>query len=324
MRYNENMFLAFESVFVIIMVISVGIVLAKRNWFEKKASALISRLVVSITLPAYMISNLIKNYDSQKLISMIPGLPIPFILLICANLISFFLVKILREPKGRCGTFITLFSFSNAIFIGMPVNLLVFGDASLPYILLFYIANATCFWTIGSYSIALDGAIRKNRIKPSFFSIGGLRQMFPPPLLGFIVAVVIIFLNIKIPKVFLTFFSYLGSVSAPLSMIFIGIVISNVRLADLKHNRNLVLMAVTRIMFLPLIMYILVINSNLPILMKKVFILQSAMPATSQPPIIADAFGADAEYAGIGVSISTVLSLITIPIYVILVNMLIN
>ncbi len=89
--------------------------------------------------------------------------------------------------------------------------------------------------------------------------------MFPPPLLGFIVAVVIIFLNIKIPKVFLTFFSYLGSVSAPLSMIFIGIVISNVRLADLKHNRNLVLMAVTRIMFLPLIMYILVINSNLPI-----------------------------------------------------------
>ena len=194
------MLLAFESVFVIIMMILTGIILANTKWFDKSTNTFISKIVVSVALPAYMISNLINNYDRQRLIAMIPGLPFPFILLISANLISLFLSKIVNVHKGQRGTFITLFSFSNAIFIGMPVNLLVFGDESLPYVLLFYIANTICFWTIGSYLIALDGSILKDTIRQSFFSIDGLKRMFPPPLLGFIFSLILIFFKIKIPS----------------------------------------------------------------------------------------------------------------------------
>jgi len=49
---------ALQSVLSVIIMIGLGFVLAKRGWFEGKAAVLISRLVVSIALPAYMINNL--------------------------------------------------------------------------------------------------------------------------------------------------------------------------------------------------------------------------------------------------------------------------
>jgi predicted permease len=49
--------------------------------------------------------------------------------------------------------------------------------------------------------------------------------------------------------------------------------------------------------------------------MKQVFVIQAAMPAMTQTPILAEAYKADSEYAGLGTSLTTLLSLISIPVY---------
>ena len=56
--------------------------------------------------------------------------------------------------------------------------------------------------------------------------------------------------------------------------------------------------------------------------MKEVFFVQASMPVMTQTPILAEAYGADAEYAGIGTSLTTVLSLATIPLCMILIKVL--
>ena len=66
---------ALDSVLSIILMIVVGFVLAKRGWFDEAASALITRLVVSLSLPAYMISNLMGGYDSRLPTSLKPREP---------------------------------------------------------------------------------------------------------------------------------------------------------------------------------------------------------------------------------------------------------
>ncbi len=50
-------------------------------------------------------------------------------------------------------------------------------------------------------------------------------------------------------------------------------------------------------------------------MMKQVFVIQAAMPAMTQTPILAEAYKADSEYAGLGTSLTTLLSLISIPVY---------
>jgi predicted permease len=314
------MFTALESVFSVILMIAIGFVLAKRRWFEGNSSALISRLVVSIALPTYMISNLMSGYDRSKLLSMLPGLPIPFIVMLVSYVIAVGLAAIIRVPAGRRGTFASMFALSNAVFIGLPVNLLLFGDKSLPYTLLYYIANTSTFWTIGVYGIARDGSILKGGPKPSLVSLDGLRRILSPPLLGFLAAVIMIMAGIKLPKSIMDLCKYLGNMTTPLSMLFVGIVISRVQWKKLKIDKDIFLVLAGRFLVTPILLVLVARPLDLPLLMKQVFLVLATMPAMTQTPILAEAYGADSEYAGVGTSLTTVLSLVTIPIVMSLID----
>ncbi len=309
------MLTALQSVFSVIAMIALGFFLAKRKWFEGNSSALISRLVVSVALPAYMISNLMSSYDKAKLLSMLPGLPIPFLAMLGSFLIAAGLAVVLRVPKGRRGTFASMFSLANAVFIGLPVNLLLFGDEALPFALLYYIANTTVFWTLGTYCIASDGAIRSGRAKPSLVSAAGLKRILSPPLLGFIAAIVMIMAGVSLPKSIMDLCKYLGNMTTPLSMLFVGIVISRIELKKMRFGLDIAFVLAGRFLVTPLLIFLLMRGRDLPLLMRQVFLITSGMPAMTQTPILAEAYGADAEYAGIGTSLTTVLSMITIPIY---------
>lgn len=318
------MFVALQSVFSVILMIGLGFGLAKARWFEGDAASLISRLVVNVALPAYMVSNLMGGYDRAKLLSMLPGLPVPFAVMIASYLVAMGLAVIFRVHKDRRGTFQSMFALSNSVFIGLPVNLLLFGEASLPFALLYYIANTTMFWTVGVYGIAADGALRNGGQKPSLFSWSGLRRILSPPLLGFLVAVILILLGITLPKSIMDSCRYLGNMTTPLSMLFIGIVIARVEWKTLKFERDYVVVLAGRFLATPALMALALRWLDLPLLMKQVFFMQATMPAMTQTPILAAAYKADTEYAAIGTSLTTVASMISIPVYMTLIGMIIG
>lgn len=304
---------AFGSVMSVMVMIAIGLVLTRRGFFDAGAGPLISRIVVNISLPAYMVSNLLGGYDRARLVSMLPGLPIPFLAISSALLAAAVLAALFKVKNGRRGTFMSMFALSNTIFIGLPVNSILFGEASIPYVLLYYIANTILFWTVSVYGIARDGALLAGKAPPALISLDGLRRMLSPPLMGLIAAVTLIMLGIRLPKVALDFFKTLGSMTTPLSMIFIGIVISRVEWKRLRLERDLVLVIAGRFVVAPMILVLLARWSGLPLLMKQVFLVQSMMPVMTQTPILAGAHGADAEYAGVATSLTTVLSLVMIP-----------
>ncbi|PKL09404.1 MAG: malate transporter [Spirochaetae bacterium HGW-Spirochaetae-7] len=305
---------AFGSVISVIMVIAIGFVLARRAWFDASAGSVISKIVISISLPAYMISNMMGGYDRTKLVSMLPGLPLPFLAMGAGFLTATVVARVFNIPKGKRGTFSSMFSLSNTIFIGLPVNIILFGEASLPFVLLYYVANTILFWTISVYGIARDGAFMAGKPAPALVSIDGVKRILSPPLLGLVVAVTLILLGIRLPRVALDFFKTLGAMTTPLSMIFIGIVISRVEWKKIRLERDLLLVIAGRFLVAPLILVFMARLTDLPLLMKQVFLVQSMMPVMTQTPILVAAYGADAEYAGIATSLSTLLGLAIIPL----------
>jgi predicted permease len=311
---------ALEGVVSVILMIVLGFALAKRGWFEGGSSALISRLVVSVALPAYMISNLMGGYDRTKLLSMLPGLPIPFAVMIASYAVGAGIAALIRIRRDRRGTFASMFALSNTIFIGLPVNLIIFGEESLPYVLLYYIANTTLFWTIGVYGISRDGAVREGRPNPSLVSAEGMKRILSPPLVAFLAAVLLILAGASLPRIVMDFCRILGAMTTPLSMLFIGIVVSRVEWKKLKLERDILFVIAGRFLIAPCLLVLVARPTGLPLLMKQVFLVQAAMPAMTQTPILANAYGADSEYAGIGTALTTTLSLATIPLYMVLVG----
>jgi predicted permease len=306
---------ALESVVTVLAMIGLGFGLAKRGWFGAGGSSLLARLVVSVALPAYMVSNFMGGYDRAKLLSMLPGLPLPFATMLGSYVLARAIARIAGVKNGRKRTFATMVALSNTIFIGLPVNTILFGDQSLPFVLLYYIGNTVTFWTIGVYGIAKDGAELGGRATPRLLSVESIRRIFSPPLVFLIGSIAMILLGVRPPDFILKLCGSVGAMTTPLSMLFVGIALSQVVWRDLRSSLDMGLLLVGRFAVAPAILLALALPRDLPPLMKQVFLIQASMPVMTQIPILAATYGADAEYAGMMTSITTVASLAVIPAY---------
>ena len=60
------------------------------------------------------------------------------------------------ERKIRPVSYTHLFVNANTIFIGLPLNIALFGNQALPYFLVYYITNTVSTWTLGVYLMTSD------------------------------------------------------------------------------------------------------------------------------------------------------------------------
>ena len=302
---------ALQSVLSIIIIIGIGYLLTWKGWFNESTGKLFTNMIVNVSLPALMLSNLMSTFDREALSSAIGGVVIPFASMLISFGISVVVSYMLRIKKGKIGTFQTMFFVSNTIFMGMPVNTALFGEQSTPYVLLYYIANTILFWTLGSYLIQKDGGKRVGGL----FSLQTVKSIFTPPLMGFLVAVVLIMLGIKLPRFVMDTAKYLGDITTPLSLLFIGITFRSISFKDIRFSKDMAAMLIGRFVISPLVVIVLANLMGSPWIMKAVFTIQAAMPIATQVSIVSEAYDADYRYATIMVTISTTATLIFIPIY---------
>lgn len=310
---------ALSGVSVILIMVLVGFIANEHHWFNLASPKIISRLVTQVALPAYMISTITKQFSANELHVLLPDLRYPIISMVILFALSLAIARALAIRRSHLGLFSSMFFNSNTVFIGLPINLALFGTPSIPYVLVYYMANTTFFWTLGVWLIQKDGTgTAKVNLKQA------LGKLFSPPLLGFIVAVILVVLHIHLPKFILQTCGYLGGLTIPLSMIFIGIAISNAGLSRIRFNRDAWGILLGRFLIAPALMALLVLPSSMPALMKQVFIIQAAMPVMTNAPVVSKLYHADSEYAAVMVTETTVLSIIVIPILMVLVKTVVN
>ena len=303
-------FAANQSVLTIIIMIMIGYFLAYKKIFDEQAINLITTIVINISLPMMMLNTILNNFTKQKLISDSSGLVLPFLAIGSCFIIAKLFAKVVKVKSNRRGLFISMFFNSNTIFMGIPVNLALFGEKSVPYVLLYYIANTSFFWTLGIYEIAKDGD--KKGLK--FFSINFVKKILSPPLIGFLVGMVLLLLNIKLPSFIMDTSKYLGNLTTPLSMFFIGASIYLANLKSVKFSLDIVWILIGRFVVSPLLVILILPMFPIPQLMGSVFIVQAAMPVMANSAIIARAYGSDYNFASLMIAISTIGTLLVIPI----------
>lgn len=307
-----------EAIFTIIFVVSIGYILSKKGWFDDKSSALIAKLVTTVSLPLYMINSLTKNFTMESLAALAPDMMVPVISMVLAMFIGIAMSYIFKLPKGRKGVFRTNYFIANTMFIGLPVNLALFGDQSIPSVMLYYIVNTVFFWTFGVHNIVSDG---EKSGSSRIFSVTALKKLLSPPLLGFFASLILIILDIELPKFLMNSFQYVGNLTTPLSLIFIGIEISKISLKSFNLEKDLLAGLFGRFVVCPLSVLVLIPFFNISEMSAKVFTMQAAMPAMTQMAIVAKQYEADSKYAAALSFITILCGLIVIPVYMTIVNM---
>lgn len=305
---------ALQSVLTIFIMVALGFVLTKKGWFDEKTGKLFSRIVTKISLPAFMISNLMSNFTKDILTTSSIGIFLAMVNMVLCYGLGQVLGILLKVDKNRRGLFSVMFGLSNTIFIGLPVNTALFGGESTQYVLLYYITNTLFFWTLGVYGIKKDNG----QVSAKVFSLETLKNVITPPIITFIFTVTLILFGIKLPKFFLSACTYVGNLTTPLSIFFMGITLTRLDRKSIRFTRETILVILGRFIFAPVVMFLLIGPLSFPILMKKVFILEAAMPVMTQAAIVAEAYGGDFKEATVLCTLTTAISLIVIPIYMVL------
>ena len=302
-----------SGILVILGMILVGFVIGEKGWFDDKSRGLLAKLVTQVALPCYMLYTITQRFTAADLLKMLPALRFPALSMVVLLGIATGVARIFAVRQDRRGLFISMFFNSNTIFVGLPINQALFGDASIPYVLIYYMCNTTFFWTLGTYLIQRDG-----EGEAQFDIRTSLKKVFSPPLMGFLLGLVLVMLQIKLPAFLASDLQYLGNLTTPLSMIFIGLSVSHVGVKQLVLGKDQLLILLGRFLVAPLLMASIVYWVPLPSLMKQVFIIQSAMPVMTNAPVVARLYGADSDYAAVMVTETTLATMVVIPILMLL------
>lgn len=302
-----------SGILVILGMILVGFVIGEKGWFDDKSRGLLAKLVTQVALPCYMLYTITQRFTAADLLKMLPALRFPALSMVILLGIATGVARIFAVRQDRRGLFISMFFNSNTIFVGLPINQALFGDDSIPYVLIYYMCNTTFFWTLGTYLIQRDG-----EGEARFDLKTSLKKVFSPPLMGFLLGLVLVMLQIKLPAFLASDLQYLGNLTTPLSMIFIGLSVSHVGVKQLVLGKDQLLILLGRFLVAPLLMASIVYWVPLPSLMKQVFIIQSAMPVMTNAPVVARLYGADSDYAAVMVTETTLATMVVIPILMLL------
>lgn len=301
-----------ESIIPIIALIVLGYFLQVRGWFHNDFGNDLSKLIMNVAMPVSIFVSVLKYLTLEKLISLSGGLIYTFVAFALGYIVAFLSVKAFKVAPGRRGTVINTFVNANTIFIGLPLNIALFGDDALAYFLIYYITNTISTWTLGVFLMTSDSKSGKKKQESHF----DWKKLLPAPLLGFIVSVVFLVINIPLPSFVSSTLGYVGGLTTPLSLVYIGIVLAKAGIKTIRFDKDSIVALVGRFIVAPVLMFA-VLKLMAPGMVTaeyQTFMIQSATPALAVLPILANQGDGDVEFSTNIVTLSTVLFVIVIPI----------
>ncbi|MBO3092363.1 AEC family transporter [Schleiferilactobacillus harbinensis] len=321
----EIFWTSIQSVLAIMIMIAVGYFAQGKGWFDEKFSGALSKLIMQVALPASIFMSMMNHFKPEQLAKLSVGLLYSVVSITIGLLISWLVVRVLKVPKGKRGLMMTAMNFANTVFIGMPLNQALFGDSSIPYLLVYYIVNTVMLWTIGVWIIAADdptvGADGTAKVKLDW------HHLIPTPLWGFIVALPFIYIpwlrtHLLVNFVTLTL-TDVGALVTPLSLIYIGIMLKSFGIGNMQFDRNVVITLLGRFVLAPVIMFVLIaagVKAGLGMVpvFQKTLIIQAATPTFAVLPILATTYHGDVKFATNIVVSASVLFVVVVPIIMVL------
>lgn len=289
----------------IFLLLVLGMVLTHWGWIDDNGAKLLARLTVSVGMPALVLNNVLTQFTREALTASLNGILISYLSMLAAIGVGWVVCKLMKMPRARQGAFICAISFSNCVFIGLPVAVALFGEEATPYALIYYIANTSLFWSLGNYLLARDGGA-KGKLD--------VKKLLPAPLIAFLIGVVLVLLNLTLPSFVLSTCKYLGGLVTPLSLLYTGhVVMGMVKAGQVKWQKGYGSILLARFLVAPVLVWVCAKAISVGTDTLRILLVQSAMPVMASTAIAAGDRGADAAYVAGSIALSTFAFLATLP-----------
>lgn len=293
------------------ILIALGYYLKKKDILDERTTSKLTTLILRFACPALIISSVSTGQIGDK------GVVIKIFLAgaclyALLPVFSYFAVKLLRVQKEKEGIFRTLLIFSNTSFMAFPILDALYGKSAI-----FYCTVVHMFFNILIYTYGIR-LITGERMKKGGFHI---KKILNPGVVASFLALVIFLLDIPVPGVIGETLGTIGSITTPLSMMILGSLLAGYSLREIFSEKKLYGIVLIKLLVYPLLC--LPIARFLfpdPVIAASI-ILSIGMPTASMVVMFSEQYQKDVKTASSGVILTTVCSLVTIPlIYIFFLN----
>lgn len=288
------------------VIIIVGVILAKLNILTLEVRQKLSKMLITVVAPMYIIKSFQVDYSSDIVSGLILSAIVGFVTIGAGVLLGVLLWR--RKPVARKKVLIYATGLMNCAFLGYPLIESIFGVHALVYAAIYVMIFNIYLYSVGIW--IFSG-------KP-----GKWYEPFRQPgLVGVTFGLILFLLKIRLPYFLSHAFGMIGSMTAPMAMLIIGAFLSEVDIKSALTCASTYVVCFLRLVLAPalvlLVLTLLGVPRSIPM---ACVVLISGMPSATNTVLFATNFDGDAKYAASVVSISTILGLITIPIWVLILN----
>lgn len=302
--------LLLQQMIVLFILMGVGYICYRQEMITDEVSRKLSAIVVNIANPALVLSACTgENKIQGRELLMIAAIVIAVYAALL--LLALMIPRLLSVEQKSRGTYQAMTVFSNIGFMGFPVVAALYGNEAVLYASLFTIPYNVLIYTYGVAAMAKE----KEKLKGSF----SLKRIFNVGVIACIITIVVYLLRIPVPQFIGTTITNLSNLTAPLSMMVIGASLATIDLKKLFTDGKLLLFSAIKLLLIPIAGVLIIRQFVDNDMICGVCMVMLATPVGSMTAMMAQQYDGDYEMASKGVALTTILSVITMPVVSLLV-----
>lgn len=294
-----------ERLIVLFMIAGLGYFARRKQLISDSGQDTLRTVLLSLSVPFVLLASSNMPGESLPRKDILIMIGISALCLLVFWLVAQLITRIKPMDRSKRAACIFNLMFGNTIFIGLPLADAAFGPKGTFCVAMFNLLSMTLIWTYGVSVASKDGRFSWKRL---FLNPGALAS---------IVTLLLVLFELRLPAFALDFCSFMGNMSAPLSMLLLGAMLAGVPLRQMLLDRMASLITLLRLVVIPLVLLLLLRILHVPNFLLQISAICVSMPAGAMNPNIIQNGGLDPAPANAGVVQSTALALVTMPLMVV-------
>ncbi len=286
---------------------ALGIGVRRAGWLSQEAEGSVLKLIVNLLYPCLIFKSVLGN-EALRVPANLAGAPLTgFATLVLGMLAGLWVGRLLRLEVGSgLRTFAFAVGIYNYGYIPIPLVEALWGRETLGVLLVYNVGVEMAIWTVGI--LLLSGLSARE----------GWRKLLNPVVFSLLVGMALNTLHLELPAMVLRVVDALAACAVPLGLLAAGAAVDNYlkKPGDLFEAKTSLAACALRMGLLPLVFLALARFIPFPLEMKRILVIQAAMPAGMLPLVIARHYGGQPMVAARVIVGTTLLGLLVIPLWI--------
>ncbi len=298
-----NFLIVGKQVLVLCVLMGLGFLCNKVHWLDEKAVKSITNIVLYFVTPCVIINSFSREMDKTLLYGLLITALIAFLVFGFSIAFAHMCIKDKDPDTERIYRYAAI--FGNCGFMALPLEQAVLGDVGVFYGAVYIAVFNLIVWTYGVWLMSGD----KKNVKPKAL-------LTNPGLIGTVIGILVFVLQIRLPSVIDTSIEYMAALNTPLPMIIIGYYLGNLSVSRIVSNKKQYLISFYKLILFPAVALFMMYFANIDPVIMVVCTIASAAPSAANTAMFATLYNKDAELGAQIMSVSTLISLLTLPVLV--------